>query len=85
MNAKTILDKLVQLAYSWSMRQPTSKMTGNGKPGELLTYLSLDERKLLEKLSSDDISLEKIDRNHVSYFSGMYPENTTTVHSVSIK
>ena len=87
MNAKEIFEKLVQTAYgySWrlsgSMRQRQYQNTG-GPPGALVEKLSPEEREELNNLTAKDTDAS---RNHLAYMIGSYPENTTTIHTHTIK
>lgn len=83
MNAKEIFEKLVQKAYMYSRRLSGNlNRRGYGKPGELVENLSLEEREELKNLTSKDTDAA---RRSLDYMIGEYPENTTTVHTHSVK
>jgi hypothetical protein len=85
MNAKDIFEKLVQSAYSYSMRYSSFLSPGRrprGKPGELVEKLSPEEREKLKNLSAKDTDAS---RHHLNYMIGSYPESTMTVHTHSLK
>lgn len=74
MNAKEILDKLVDRAWSWGLlfsRRPT-------KPGELIERLSPEEREELQNLTSKDV--QDVDRR-LEYLKGESP-STSSVHTL---
>jgi len=83
MNAKEIFEKLVQRAGGF-FASSSLRRKPIGKPGELVERLSPEEREELKNLTSKDIAKEA-DRNILWYMAGAYPENTTTVHTHSIK
>lgn len=80
MNAKEIFEKLVNRA--WFQVSGLKSSRNVGKPGELVERLSTEEREELKNLSSEDI--KAVDRT-IMYIQGQYPENTTTIHTHSIK
>ena len=83
MNAKEIFEKLVQTAYGYSWRLSGSlRRRQNGKPGELVAKLSPEEREELMNLTSKDTDAA---RHHLNYMIGEYPENTTTIHTHTVK
>jgi hypothetical protein len=87
MNAKSVFEKLINIAhgYHWTL---ISTLGGSkrprGKPGELLDRLSPEEREELKNLKSDDVK-PNLAHGELLYMTDVYPENTTTVHSHSIK
>ena len=87
MNAKEIFEKLVQMAYGYSWRLSSSmrarqyQNTG-GPPGALVERLSPEEREELNNLTTKDTDAS---RHHLNYMIGSYPENTTTIHTHTIK
>jgi hypothetical protein len=83
MNSKEIFEKLVQKAYGWSWRLSSSlRRKPVGKPGELVAALSTEEREELMNLTSKDTDVSK---HNLMYIHGEYPENTTTIHTHSVK
>jgi hypothetical protein len=87
MSAKSIFEKLVNIAhgYSWhlsSLLHPGRYGKPWGKPGELLDKLSPEEREELKNLKSDDVKPD-LGCGELQYMTDVYPENTTTVHSHS--
>lgn len=83
MNAKEIFEKLVQKAYGYSWRLSSSlRRKPVGKPGELVAALSQEEREELMNLTSKDTDVSK---RSMMYVYGEYPENTTTIHTHSVK
>ena len=83
MNAKDIFEKLVQRAGCF-FSSSSLRRKPVGKPGELVEKLSPEEREELKNLTSNDISKEA-DRGILMYMSAVYPENTTTIHTHTIK
>ena len=85
MNAKEIFEKLVEKAYGYSWRLSSSlsaRRQNRGKPGELVAALSPEEREELMNLTSKDTDVSK---RNMMYVYGEYPENTTTIHTHSVK
>jgi len=83
MNAKDIFEKLVDRAYMYAWRLSGNlNRRGYGKPGELIEKLSPEEREELKNLTSKDTDTA---RRNLDYMIGSYPENTTTVHTHSVK
>ena len=85
MNAKEIFEKLVAKAagYSFFLSSKIRRGVNQGKPGELVEKLSSEEREELKNLSSKDV--KDADRNTLLYMTGMYPEQTVTVHTHTLK
>lgn len=81
MNAKNIFEKLVEKAFSYSLRFSSVLSPGRqprGKPGELIEKLSPEEREELKNLSPKDTDGSK---HNLYYIIGSYPESTTTIHT----
>ncbi len=83
MNAKEIFEKLVQRAGGF-FASSSLRRRPHGKPGEMVENLSPEEREELKNLTSKDINKD-VDRGILWYMSGAYPENTTTIHTHSVK
>ena len=84
MNAKEIFEDLVvramtTLGLSSSMRP---NRMNRGKPGAVIEALSPEQRAELQKLKSEDTQVH--DRR-LLYITGTYPENTTTIHTHTVK
>ncbi len=83
MSAKEIFEKLVNKAHGWSWFLSSSlRRKPVGKPGELITALSPEEREELQNLTSKDV--QDAPRS-LMYIAGSYPESTTTIHTHTIK
>ncbi len=82
MNAKDIFEKLVSRAWGWPWLSSSLRRKPVGKPGELVSSLSPEEREELQNLTAKDTDVAPRELN---YLLGAYPENTTTVHTHSIK
>lgn len=83
MSAREIFDKLVQRAGGF-FASSSLRRGPHGKPGELVERLSPEEREELKNLTSKDVSKET-DRHILWYMAGAYPENTTTIHTHTVK
>lgn len=81
MKARELFEKLAQRAMS-SIGVTASLRRPRGKPGEWIERLSPEEREELQKLKSDEV--ESPDP-HLMYLCGQYPENTTTIHTHTVK
>lgn len=85
MSAKEIFEKLLDMAHAYSWRLSSSmRHRPHGKPGELLEKLPPEERAELQSLASKDVE-KHANRSVLNYMIGTYPENTSTVHTHSVK
>lgn len=83
MNAKEIFEKLAANAMHYlSWKGPNYIRRNPGKPGEWIERLPPEQRAELNNLTSKDTEIH--DRR-LLYISGTYPENTTTIHTHSVK
>jgi len=84
MKVKDIFEKLVRTARGYShIYSARLRKTPHGTPGELVAALSPDERAELVKLTTEDI--KDVPRDQLNFMLGYYPDNTTTIHPISIK
>lgn len=70
MKAVEVFEKLLACAHHYYQKcSPTKIRNGEhkGTPGEMLKYLSAEERATLQGLSSDDLVEEKLPRHSVQF------------------